>query len=206
MFRLLSLLILVGIGFFIGFSQSQNILLSIPQLQAVVVMPNSETSVVRCASDVKTAQWKLFRTKNLGFQLSYPPPFFVEEDVGSVTLNDGTNATIVLTKIRSDLKSQLDPSMQQGAWKIADRKLYALTTPYFTNDDGSLHSTYVFIRDFPQAGVDGRYAMVKAKITMNAGNPDFLKARTAGIVDVESILTVPEQILSTFRFLAFDET
>ena len=110
-----------------------------------------------------------------------------------------------MMKMHSTLKAEVAESMVQGGWKIADRSVYALTTPYFSNDDGSLNSTYLFIRGFPKEGTDGRYAMVRATITLSANDPDFAKAREQGIVDVESILNVPEQILSTFRFLTFDE-
>lgn len=97
--------------------------------------------------------------------------------------------------------------MAQGSWKIADRRTYALTTPFYSDEEsGQLMSKYLFIKNFPQHGTNGNYVMERATVSLGTSSKkQFERARKAGIVDVETILTVPEQILSTFRFIEYDE-
>ncbi len=166
----------------------------------------SQPLLVHCAAQVNTNTWKVFHSAPLGFEFHYPSTYVVQEETGStvVKITDQKSINqITLEKIRGSLQSELLPDMRQAAWKIADRQLYALATPNFTNDDGSLSSTYLFVRDFPLNENSGNYVMIRATIRTSA--KEFDAAKKEQLVDLESVLTGPEQILSTFRFLQFDE-
>ncbi len=162
--------------------------------------------MIRCATQVDATSWKMYSSAKQGFSFRYPSSYVLQEETGSSILNITNGIShneITLEKIRGSLKKELLPDMRQAGWKVADRQVYALATPNFTNDDGSLSSTYLFIRDFPLHEDSGNYIMVRATIRTSAG--EFDSAKQAHLVDPEAILTEPEQILSTFRFLQFDE-
>lgn len=169
--------------------------------------PAPATTLVHCANEVKTDGWKTYRNMNYGFELRYPEGFDVRERTDSIILTEHATPvdafSIVLYKIRGSLTDQIMPEMHQAGWKIADRQLYALTTSYYTNDDQSLSAIYLFVRDFPLHENTGEYSMMRATITTT--KDEFLAAKNAKLVDPESILTTPEEILSTFRFLQYDE-
>lgn len=174
--------------------------------------------LVQCASEVDTAGWKELRNVKDGFVIKYPPTFAAEESTAGQLLLRQTSAaenavpaTILFERMRGDIQQFANPSMQQGSWKIADRQTYALTTPYYSHpdDDRSMWAEYLFVRDFPLASTTSTqkhsYSIVRATIQMDAHAPEFALARQQGIVDVEQILTLPEKILSTYRFLTLDE-
>lgn len=165
--------------------------------------------IVHCATDVDTTGWNVYRNASYGISLKMPPDYSVTEEKNRLLIRNGTGADsneIELTKVRGGFLTEVDSSMQQAGWKVADRQVYALTTPYFSEAPyTSLWSKYLFVRDFPQQGANGRYVMIKALITLPFRGSDHERARAAGIMDVESVLTVPEQILSTFRFLTYEE-
>ena len=165
--------------------------------------------IIHCAANVDTTGWHLYRNASYGIALKMPPGYSVTEAKNSLLIRNGTGADsneIALTKIRGAFLCEVDDSMQQAGWKVADRQVYALTTPYFSEAPYTkLWLTYLFVRDFPQQGANGRYVMIKALITLPFRGSDHERARAAGIMDVESVLTVPEQILSTFRFLTYEE-
>lgn len=163
-------------------------------------------AIIQCPSDVDTTHWKTFRSLSLAFEVRYPPSFdVVESSTGATLENAATKDHIVFEKFRGPLSAYTTEEMRLAGWKIADRQVYALTTPYFSNDDGSLAETYLFVRDFPLKGSDGPFVIIRASLTTERNNPSLLAAQNAGIVDGESILTEGEQILSTFRFLQFTE-
>ncbi len=169
-----------------------------------------KSPLVRSATDVQAADWHRYRNTAYGFAVKYPASFAMSEERGQLVLTQngaaaGQATSITFQKIRGSIQSQLDPSMQQGGWKIADRQTYALTTPYFSDDPAMLWASYLFVRDFPKPPAAGSYVMIKARIVMPRSNPELAQAKAQGMLDPESILTTPEQILSTFRFLEYDE-
>lgn|GEM_PF-2011067 len=205
--------LLIGAVVF-GYSKAGVSLLSaVGELRLPTVQkPTVTRSIVRCPADISTTNWQLYRNDDLGYELRYPAEYALQEDLRRevVTLTktgalaDGTN--IVLEKIRNSLSREMLPQMQNGGWKVGDRLTYTLTTPYFTDDDGMLTSVYLFVRDFPLAGGGGTYSMVRATIRGGLDSETFKAARVAGgIIDPDSLLTEPEQILSTFRLLQYEE-
>jgi hypothetical protein len=166
----------------------------------------------RCPTEISTLGWQTFRSSQLGYSLRYSSDWTLKREGDTITLEattpeaDGVRETIVLEKLRTSLSSVTSPDMRQASWKIADRQVYALTTPYFTSDDRrTLSEEYVFIRDFPARQTDGTFTVVRATITMSPKNDSLLAAKSAKVLDPETILIRPEEILSTFRFLQFDE-
>lgn len=167
---------------------------------------SAPTAVVQCPSDVDTTRWTSFRNASLAFEVRHPPSFAaVASSTGAILTNASTGDRILFEKIRGQLSPLLTAEMRLASWKIADRQVYALTTPYFSTEDGSIAETYLLIRDFPLRGGDGPFVIVRATLTTSRNNPALLAAQAAGIVDGETILTEGEQILSTFRFLQFTE-
>ena len=211
----LVLVILIGIGFFLGVSQSDALFKTFPTLHhttASVITTTPATSLVRCADEVQTAGWQTFRSEHLGINFLYPVNFAVTENSDSVDIKDLTATGsavdhILLERLSGNFESHVDDSMQQGSWKIADRRTYALTTPFYSDEQtGQLTSKYLFIKNFPQHALNGTYIMFRATVQLGPNSQNqFDTARKAGVVDLESSLTTPEQILSTFRFIDFDE-
>lgn len=165
--------------------------------------------MVHCGNEVDTTGWKTYQNLKYGFEVRYPSNFGIQEtddhvELASANQNDGQDPiTIVFEMIKGPLAKQLMPEMHQAGWKIADRQVYAMNTSYYTNDDQSLSTIYLFVRDFPLHEDTGNYTMIRATIT--TGQSEFLAAKKAKVLDFESIMTTPEQVLSTFRFLQYDE-
>ncbi|HVW67050.1 MAG TPA: hypothetical protein VHA78_04975 [Candidatus Peribacteraceae bacterium] len=204
----IAVLLLIGVGFFIGVAQSQNVVSHVPALASLVQSPSPEAQaapIVRCADEVSTNGWQTFRSVPLAYTFQYPPDFSLTDNANVLTLDDGSGNTITLVKLRQSLSIAVDSSMKQASWKVADRNTYALTTPYVTNDDGTLSTTYLFIRNFPQYGTSGNYDMVRATVTLHDAGEESSVAHEAGIMDPETVLNPSEQVLSTFRFLQNDE-
>jgi hypothetical protein len=198
------------IGFILGAAASVYLQAGHDLLSSV--LPSSRTQgIVRCAAEVPSLGWKRLRSDRLGFEVRFPDTFKATEtgDTLSIVSTDKNpeQSSIVLEKMKGYLRDAILPEMRQGSWKIADRQVYALVTPAFTDEDhlDRLSEHYLFVRDFPLKGDNGEYSMVKATVTFPRDNADFLSARAIGIIDHEAILTEPEQILSTFRFLQYDE-
>ncbi|MFA6038813.1 MAG: hypothetical protein WCV62_03880 [Candidatus Peribacteraceae bacterium] len=175
---------------------------------ASAVPPLPASSFVRCVQDVRDADWNTYRSAEYSFAFRYPKTYAVREEGKTTVLEalvpeeNGVRNQIVFTTLRSTLKKEQVPEMRLAGWKVQDRQAYALTTPYFTNDDlRSLSETYLFVRDFPTQGLNGTYTIVRATLTLSTTDPDLVAAKAAKIKDLESIFTEPEQILSTFRFL-----
>ncbi len=170
--------------------------------------PLPAASFVRCAQDISIADWKTYRSAEHSFELRYPKTYAIREEEGETIVEalvpeeNGVRNEIILTSLKSTLKKEQVPEMRLAGWKVIDRQTYALTTPYFT-DSGlrSLSETYLFVRDFPTLGTTGTYGMVRATVTLSAADEDLQAAKKAKVKDMESILTEPEQILATFRFL-----
>lgn len=217
--RFIAFLVLIGIGFFLGLAQAEPLFHSFPGLKANVsalALSHTENSsvptLVRCANEVDTKDWQVYRTEQLGYQFLYPSNATVEKKGDVITIKevptDSLSADIItLERLSGSYERYINESMQQGSWKIANRKTYALTTPFYSDEEtGAFTSRYLFIKNFPQHGINGNYIMVKATVVLGQqSKKQFENARKQGIVDVESILTMPEQILSTFRFIEFDE-
>ena len=89
----LVLVILIGIGFFLGVSQSDALFKTFPTLHhttASVITTTPATSLVRCADEVQTAGWQTFRSEHLGINFLYPVNFAVTENSDSVDIKDLT--------------------------------------------------------------------------------------------------------------------
>lgn len=163
---------------------------------------------VSCAADVDTEGWATFRDRGLAIEFKYPPSYSVESDEDTVTLtplDKNPDGTIKMEKIRSSLAKEVNRDWQMATWKIADRKTFAMTSAYFTDDNDKLWSTYLFVRDFPLGNGGSTFPMVRATIYSPLSAEEYAKGQQAGTVDFENLLTLPEQILSTFRFLQNEE-
>ncbi|MFA6522769.1 MAG: hypothetical protein WCS85_00125 [Candidatus Peribacteraceae bacterium] len=167
-------------------------------------LTSTPITLINCPADVNQDGWKTERNAVFTFEIRHPLSYELRKETGSLVLSNGTER-IVFEKFHSTVAREVNVEMRQAGWKIADRNVYALTTSYFTNEDGTLSEEYLFIRDFPAIGTNDQTAMIRATITMSAKNPELLAAKAAGMTDVEQILTEPEQILSTFRFLQYGE-
>lgn len=169
--------------------------------------------LARNASEVDTTHWKLYRDATLGYQMDYPPTYSLTADPKKATVelrpyeqvSARAPTSILLESIWSTPAKEVLPSMQLAGWKMAERKLYAISSPYFSEDGDRFWSEYLFMRDFPLKGGNERTHIIKATIQTGADNPELQAARKAGLADVESFLTTPEQILSTFHFLALED-
>lgn len=193
------------------------VVLSLPHRHQVplfgsLVALTTDDRLVRCPSDIDVSSWQTFRSAALGFEVRFPATFVAQETASGMTLLEKNTATgsvrtsIVFERFRSSLEKEVTSEMRQGSWKVADRQTYALTTSYFTSDDlRSLSESYLFIRDFPLKPREPSYSMTRATITMDKDNPLLAAIKKATIVDPEQLLSEPEQILSTFRFLQYDE-
>lgn len=163
---------------------------------------------VRCGAEVDTEGWKTFRDEGLAVEFRYPPSYELAVDGDTMTLSpsDGSpDGKIVLEKFRGVPQREVTRDWQMASWKVADRKTFAMTSGYFNDDAGKLWSTYLFIRDFPLGNGGSSFPMVRATIASPITAQEYAAARRAGNVDYESLLTLPEQILSTFRFLQNEE-
>jgi len=179
-------------------------------LKASVIGASSSSSsapVIRSAMDVQTAGWKEYRNPLKQWEFKYPTSYVLTEENGIVTLTSDidTRRTVTLQRLQGSLQNAWDSAMQQAGWKIADRQTFALSTPYFMNDADHLTATYLFLRDYLQKPDADPSVVVKATITLPRGDTTFRSASGTGIVDVDSVMTEPEQILSTFRFVQLDE-
>ncbi len=195
-------------GVFVGAALSVLLLVGPTDLRAS--MPGNATPkapLTQCAAQVDTTEWETFRSERLGWELQYPPDYTLREEGNSIILEatEQPLAAIVIEKTHSTLRNMLDPSMEQAGWKIADRNTYALATPYFSESPEWLTATYLFIRDFPLRGETATYSMANATIALPRSAPEFQNAREQGITNLSNIMTEPEKILSTFRFLRYEE-
>lgn len=173
-------------------------------------LKEAEQTPIRCGVEVDTEGWKTFRdVDDYAVEFKYPPGFAVEKRKGELfihPLDSQTTQTITIEKIRGAVVDEMDEAMQFASWKIADRKTYALASPFLTDEDtGELWMKYVFVRDFPLYGGANRYVIVRAVIRSPLSQSEYETARARGTVDYENILTTPEQILATFRFLQYAE-
>jgi len=175
-------------------------------LQATLTTGGSN---VFCANQVRTEAWKTYSSHTYGFTLRYPSDFEIAEESDQILVRP-VHATgssipyITFTKLRATLKSQLNESMQQAGWKVADRQMYALSSPYINLTPVEVQSTYLFVRDFAlTSNPNEAHTIIRAAIHDRIDNPDFRNQKMT--IDGEGVLTVPEQILSTFRFLSFEE-
>jgi hypothetical protein len=201
--------LLCGLSLGIGLGMLHHV----PVHQALLSSLSGEpVQVVRCATEVNTTNWKTYRDTSLAFAVQYPPTYTVTKQDDRILLSSSgstdTPENIVFEKFRSPLQKAITPDMREASWKITDRQVYALTTPYFNNEDDPnlLSEIYLFVRDFPTTASD-TYSMIRATVSMSAHN-EFLRAAASGSgreLDPEMTLNVPEQILSTFRFLQYDE-
>lgn len=172
-------------------------------LSAIIPPP---APLIRCPADIDTGRWLTYTNAAMAIELRHPPSYTVAESQTGITLvKAGTNDRITLEKIRGALAPLLSDEMRLAGWKVADRQVYALTTPYFSDRRGTLSETYLFVRDFPRRGGDGPFVMIRATLTTDRKDSALLAAHAAGILDSETILTEGEQVLSTFRFLQFTE-
>jgi hypothetical protein len=163
---------------------------------------------IRCGAEVDTEGWKSFRDTGLAVEFRYPPTYELTVDSNTMTLApaDGNpDGKIVLEKFRGVPQREVTRDWQMASWKVADRKTFAMTSGYFNDDAGKLWTTYLFIRDFPLGNGGSTFPMVRATIASPITAQEYAAARQAGDVDYESLLTRPEQILSTFRFLQNEE-
>ncbi len=163
---------------------------------------------VRCGAEVDTEGWKSFRDEQLAVEFRYPQTYelTVNENVMTLAPTDGNpDGKIILEKFRGIPQKEVTRDWQMATWKVADRKTFAMTSGYFNDDGGKLWTIYLFIRDFPLGGGGGSYPMVRATISSPITAQEYAAATRAGNVDYESLLTLPEQILSTFRFLQNEE-
>jgi hypothetical protein len=202
--RIASLLFGIFLGFIVGVVLTLYSRLGVTALS--LLSKPAPLPLIRCAVEVDAAAWKKYQNLEQGFEIRYPTGFDIHKGTDDIVLastDKAAPASISFQKIRGSLQSQILPEMHQAGWKIADRQVYALTTSYFTNDDQSLSAIYLFVRDFPLHEQTDEYSMIKATITTEKGA--FDAAKNAKMVDPESLLTPPEQILSTFRFLQFNE-
>lgn len=159
-----------------------------------------------CAVAIDTADWKLFEERTMGIAFRYPIDYAVTTKDGEVVVHrispDLPDSTIVLTKERGGVEGKIDASMEQAGWKVNDRSLFAVQSPYLTDGDPTIvSSTYLFIRDYPRQ-TSGN-TIIRARITEHLNDPTFRAAKmTKG---KNETLTESEQILSTFRFLTTEE-
>ncbi len=166
-----------------------------------------ETDPIRCGVEVDAEGWTVLRDTGLAIEMKYPPTYVMEKNAYSVTLRpaDGSDRGIIrMEKTRSTLKKEIDPDWQLASWKMADRRTFALTTPFYTGENGRIWMKYLLVREFPFSNED-TLTMFRVTIDSPLSEEDYAKAKQAGLVDYETILTLPEQILSTFRFLGNGE-
>lgn len=178
------------------------------KLSADVVIPLPEPFFVRCAQEVDSTSWQTYRSTQHSFEFLYPPDYNVRTEGKNLVLEslqpakNDIRPTILIEPLTSTLAAEQTPEMRLGSWKVADRQVWTFITPYFTGSDPrSLSETYLFVRNFSPQNSRSTFRMVRATITLNADDPILMAAKNARFADPESILTEPEQILSTFRFL-----
>jgi hypothetical protein len=163
--------------------------------------------LVRSAMEINTAGWNLYRSEAGKYELRYPAAYTVTESNSKVTLRPAERIPddptgVELEALQSTPQKEVLPSMQLAGWKMIDRQAYALSTPYFSDEKTNrLWSQYLFLRDLPLQGTSKSTWTVRATASTTFNDPDFARARAAGLRDVDAVLNVPEQILATFHFL-----
>ncbi len=166
-----------------------------------------KTVPIRCGIEVDTEDWTTLRDQVLGIEMSYPPSYVLEKTATSVTLKraDGSPQGVIrMQKVRGSISREIDRDWQLANWKMADRRTFALTTPYYTDEAGNIWMRYLLVREFPFSSED-TFTLFRVTIESPLSTEDYAKAQQAGLIDYETILTLPEQILSTFRFLRNEE-
>ena len=177
---------------------------------ASVALPPAGFSdeLLHCAADVDTSQWTTFRSKTFTFELKFPQSFTMRDREDRLELRPVTGEFPIITfwKERSTVAEAMNGAPYQFAgYKVQDRQNLVMATPYFSEDADTITSTYLFIRDFQVNGYGSPLTVIRASIRDEALNAMLMQARGEGIVDIESVLTPAEQILSTFRFLSNSE-
>ena len=177
---------------------------------ASVTLPPAGFSeeLLHCAADVDTSQWTTFRSKSFTFELRFPESFTMRDREDRLELRPVSGAFPILTfwKERATLREAMNGAPYQFAgYKVQDRQNLVMATPYFSEDADTITSTYLFVRDFQVNGYGSPLTVIRASIRDEALNAMLMQARGEGIVDIESVLTPAEQILSTFRFLSNSE-
>lgn len=166
--------------------------------------------LIRSAYEVNRSQWVTYTNKEYGIEIALPKTFTISEETGSLVIKDASGTplpTITLTKLRETVQKAMAPfpTMLQGGWKVLDRTAYVLVTPYYSVDATTISSTYLFARDFPVQGTTSPTVIIEATIEDELKNPAYTAARLSGIEDTDAVLTPAEQIVSTLRFLSYDE-
>lgn len=181
---------------------------TITQVQAAESAAVEEPAVIRCATEVNTSGWVRYRNTTLSFELRHPDSYTMVEDDGTLVLtpNDTSSGlqSITFTPLRDTLQRQWTDGMELASWKIADRQTFAFTTPSLVDDHNMFHWSYLFIRGFPTQGEGAYYHMLRADVSEPKSGA-FRLAQRAGIADLQATLTPSEEILSTFRFLHYEE-
>lgn len=166
----------------------------------------------RCATAVDTSGWTTYRDDDYGITLQYPSTYVLSDTKATQTITlkrrdaiEG-RGTITLRKHRGTLRASLDDSMELAGWKVRDNSTFALASPYLNISESAadpVHSLYLFVRDYPK--VTTQNIIIRAEIVENMQDEEFREVKMARDGDLEGSLTVPEQILSTFRFLTNHE-
>lgn len=175
-----------------------------PPVAAVIA---EKPDPVRCGAEVESDAWLTMRDVRYGIEFQYPPAYQVSEQRGGflVTPTDPSDpASVSLEWVSGSPGKLATEDMSFAAWKIRDRQSYALASPLYSDSGASLWAKYLFIRNFRPGAAPSAQNMMQATVRTTYQDPAILAARDAGDISMD-VLTVPEQILSTFRFLQNEE-
>ena len=180
---------------------------------------NDSSMTVTNYGQINTTAWKLYHNKNMGFEIEYPPTFSVEETPDKITIksiSETTSDQIVFTSVKSTLRDLVADVVyhayridRNGFWMLDKNVMFAIAR-YQSGDAGSWFMTYFLMRDadFPENILEGvpkekPYQVIVAQVDAFPSEKemaDMQRLASEGLITIDSVLSIPQQILATFRF------
>lgn len=175
------------------------------------VEQSSSSTPTLCANAVNTWDWATYRDNEFAIQFMHPSTYRVEKKEGKIVIRSAQDGiregAVTLERLRGNPDQEIGRNMQRGGWKVRDRTSDVYIGSFF-NDEKSpdaLWVQYLFVRNSPEERAARRSVMVRATVLLPRGSEYLAWLQSQHIRDPDQVMSGPEEIVSTLRFLQFDE-
>lgn len=182
-----------------------------PAAATCAASSTSSVTATLCANTIQTWDWATYRNTDFAIELMHPSTYRVEEKDGKVIIRSAQDSlregAITLERLRGNPESEIGKNMQRGGWKVRDRTSDVYIGSFFNDEKepDALWVQYLFVRNSPEERASRRSVMIRATVVLPRGLEYVQDLQKQGIRDPDQVLSGPEEIAATIRFLQFDE-